>query len=452
MRKKNKLYTANKWNQPLFAQGNVFDAGGNLLDATKGIDVTGRGLTGLGSPTKIDTGAISSMKTPSQGLGLAIGNIAKSGIGALGSTIGTLGSKLISGGYNSGAGNVISGIGNTVGGAISMVNPVVGGIVSAASGILGGATNALFGTKVNQARLNAANQGTDYLRNFKSDAASFEDIQGPEAQAAVQNAYKGGLFRKSKARRRNAELVAQRDAAESWANRSVDNNIDNIADTQMDNMLGSYYALGGPLGSQAPTGAIDYGFMSDYLTMRNKSAEAKNKISTNPFGSLPVTPLNTFALGGDLQTNGSDFSDGLQMINAGGSHESSPYNGVQVGVDPDGKPNLVEEGETIFDDYVFSNRIKPDVRTKKKFHVGKNSDMSYADLSKKLEKESEERPNDAISQAGLKKQMHDLAEEQERQKGEMQQREAEEASCNSLPWNSSSHSNSKCKSNLLGRM
>lgn len=476
MKKKNKLYTANKWNQPLFVD-NIFAEGG-------GIDIQGIGGSILGNPTKIDIGKINAMKTPSQGLGLGIGNIAKSGIGAIGSAAGTIGSKLISGGLGSGAGNAISNIGGTAGGTISTINPVVGGIVSAASGIIGGGINALFGMKTDQKKLNAANEGTNYLNNFTSNASSFDEIQGPNAVAGVQNAYKGGLFRKGKARRKNAALRAERTTAESWANRSVDNNIDNIADTQMDNLLANYAAFGGPLGGLQGTGAIDYGFMSDYLVAKNKSAEAKNKISTNVFGNLPVTPLSTFALGGDIhikkshrglftkeaeehgmgvqefashvlankdkyspevvkranfarnatkfalggdmQTNGSDFSDGLQVISAGGSHESNPYDGVQLGIDAQGKPNLVEEGETIFDDYVFSKRIKADAKTKKKFHIGKNADISYADLSKKLEKESAERPNDAISSAGLEKQMHDLADEQERQKSEIQSRKAQE--------------------------
>lgn len=486
MKKKNKLYTANKWNQPLFAQGidrvhqNVFD--GLLSSSIQNIGTT----SVLGNPTKIDVGKIKAMPTPSQGLGLGIGNIAKSGIGAVGGAVGTIGNKLISGGLSSGAGNAISNIGGTIGSAVSAINPVVGGIVSAASGIIGGGVNALFGMKTDQKKLNAANEGTNYLNNFTSNASSFDGIQGPNAVANVQNAYKGGLFRKGKARRKNAALRADRTLAESWANRSVDNNIDNIADTQMDNLLANYAAFGGPLGGlpSLGTGAIDYGFMSDYLVAKNKSAEAKNKISTNVFGNLPVTPLSTFALGGgihikkshrglftkeakehgmgvqefashvlankdkyspevvkranfarnatkfalggDMQTNGSDFSDGLLHIDAGGSHSENPYDGVQLGIDAQGKPNLVEEGETIFDDYVFSKRIKADAQTKKKFHVGKNADISYADLSKKLEKESAERPNDAISQAGLEKQMHDLADEQERQKSEMQSKKAQE--------------------------
>lgn len=525
MKKKNKLYTANKWNQPLFAQGvdrehqNVFDG---FFSSTLNTSLSNQGLlsgnsSGLNyqvpqlsqpnismptdwSNTAQRNAAVTNSKNLVNGFGAEaaknnpfkqfvkpnLSSLAKTGISAGGSIVGALGNKLISGGLSSGAGNAISSIGGTVGGALSAVNPVVGGIVSAASGIVGGGINALFGTKTDQKKLNAANEGTNYLNSFISNASSFDEIQGPNAVANVQNAYKGGLFRKGKARRKNAALRAERAEAESWANRSVNNNINNIADTQMDNLLANYAAFGGPLGglSSQDTGAIDYGFMSDYLVAKNKSAEAKNKISTNVFGNLPVTPLSTFALGGgiyikkshrglftkeakehgmgvqefashvlankdkhspevvkranfarnatkfalggDMQTNGSDFSNGLLHIDAGGSHESSPYDGVQLGIDAQGKPNLVEEGETIFDDYVFSKRIKADAQTKKKFHVGKNANISYADLSKKLEKESAERPNDAVSQAGLEKQMHDLADEQERQKSEMQSKKAQE--------------------------
>lgn len=491
MKKKNKLYTANKWNQPLFAHGidreyqNVFD--GLLSSSIQNIGTT----SVLGNPTKIDIGKINTMKTPSQGLGLGIGNIAKSGMGAAGGAVGTIGNKLISGGLSSGAGNAISSIGGTVGEALSAVNPVVGGIVSAASGIVGGLTNRAFGSKLNQEKISEVNNSNKALNTLSVDNSSADSIlnqwgsQDFGKDFSKSDIGKDGWF-SNKAKKKYRELQKQQDIARNRALTSYDNAID-AADTQADlNALANYAAFGGPLGGlpSLGTGAIDYGFMSDYLVAKNKSAEAKNKISTNVFGNLAVTPLSTFALGGgihikkshrglftkeakehgmgvqefashvlankdkyspevvkranfarnstkfalggDMQTNGSDFSNGLMHIDAGGSHESSPYDGVQLGIDAQGKPNLVEEGETIFDDYVFSKRIKADAQTKKKFHVGKNADISYADLSKKLEKESAERPNDAISQAGLEKQMHDLANEQERQKSKMQSKKAQE--------------------------
>ena len=483
MKKKNRLYTANKWNQPLFVD-NVFAGGG-------GIDITGIGGSILGNPTKIDLGKIGAMKTPSLGLGLGIKNIAKSGIGAVGGAVGTIGNNLISGGLSSGAGNAISSIGGTVGGALSAVNPVVGGIVSAASGIVGGLTNRAFGSKLNQEKISEVNNSNKALNTLSVDNSSTDSIMNQWGSQDFGKDFsksdigKDGWF-SNKAKKKYRELQKQQDIARNRALISYDNAID-AADTQADlNALANFAAFGGPLGglSSLGTGAIDYGFMSDYLVAKNKSAETKNKISTNVFGNLPVTPLSTFALGGgihikkshrglftkeakehgmgvqefashvlankdkyspevvkranfarnatkfalggDMQTNGSDFSNGLLHIDAGGSHESSPYDGVQLGIDAKGKPNLVEEGETIFDDYVFSKRIKADAQTKKKFHVGKNANISYADLSKKLEKESAERPNDAISQTGLEKQMHDLADEQERQKSEIQAKEAQE--------------------------
>lgn len=138
-------------------------------------------------------------------------------------------------------------------------------------------------------------------------------------------------------------------------------------------------------------------------------------------------PKNRYDIGGVLQSHGSDWSDGLVTIGAGGSHESNPYGGIQIGVDSQNVPNLVEENETIYNDYVYSNRITLDDEAKKAFHIGKKRDITYADMSKKLEKEAAERPNDPISKAALKVQMQDLAEHQERQKQEMEAERAREA-------------------------
>lgn len=531
MRKKNKLYTANKWNQPLFAQGidrkhqNIFDGlfsstlntptslstPGLLSGDSSGFNIQAPQLSkpNISKPINWSDGLQSKLAVQeSQNLvngfdveavknnpfstfskpGLS--DLAKTGISVGGSIVGTLGNNLISGGLNSGVGNAIGSIGGTIGGALSAVNPVVGGIVSAASGIVGGLTNRAFGSKLNQEKISEVTNSNKALNTLSVDNSSIDSIdsqwanQDFGADFSKSDIGKDGWF-SSTAKKKYRKLKQQQDIARNRALTSYDNAI-NAADTQSDlNAMANFSAFGGPLSITSNNdnmGAIDYGFMSDYLISKNRSAEAKNKIPINIFGSLASTPLfalgggihikkshrglftkeakehgmgvqefashvlankdkyspevvkranfarnaTKFALGGDMQTNGSDWSDGLLQVNAGGSHESNPYNGVQLGTDAQGKPNLVEEGETIFDDYVFSKRIKADAKTKKKFHVGKNADISYADLSKKLEKESSERPNDAISQAGLEKQMHDLADEQERQKSEMQTKEAQE--------------------------
>lgn len=118
--------------------------------------------------------------------------------------------------------------------------------------------------------------------------------------------------------------------------------------------------------------------------------------------------------GGNLNSqHGGDFSNGVTQINNGGTHEQNPNEGVQMGTDPNNVPNLVEQGEVIFDDYVYSNRLNVPNSIREKYHMGKKGKLSYADAAKKLSKESEERPNDPISINGLEASMAELMEAQE---------------------------------------
>ena len=117
------------------------------------------------------------------------------------------------------------------------------------------------------------------------------------------------------------------------------------------------------------------------------------------------------AFGGELNTQGGDFTNGLTYIDNGGSHEANPFEGVQMGIDPQGVPNLVEEGEVIFNDYVFSNRLKVPKAIRQKYKLRDN--ITFAEAAKKLSKESEDRPNDPISKRGLESFMSALAESQE---------------------------------------
>lgn len=132
---------------------------------------------------------------------------------------------------------------------------------------------------------------------------------------------------------------------------------------------------------------------------------------------------NKKAFGGELGTNGTDFTNGILEINAGGTHAMNPFGGVPLGLDPQGQPNLVEEGETVFNDYVFSNRLNVPQGVKKELGLGGyiNKDISFADASKYLAKESEERPNDPISMNGLRDSMSKLAaiQEEERMRQQM---------------------------------
>lgn len=125
-------------------------------------------------------------------------------------------------------------------------------------------------------------------------------------------------------------------------------------------------------------------------------------------GLLPVERTrqvkNKKAEGGEL------FTNGVITIGNGGTHEDNPYEGVQMGVDLQGIPNLVEEGEVIYDDYVFSNRLRVPKEVRQKYKL---RGVTFADAAKQLQKESEERPNDPISKKGLEASMKMLMSEQE---------------------------------------
>lgn len=119
----------------------------------------------------------------------------------------------------------------------------------------------------------------------------------------------------------------------------------------------------------------------------------------------------------DSQTHGTDFSNGMTLINRGGTHEQNPFEGVQMGVDPQGIPNLVEEGEVIFNDYVFSNRLHPSEKELEKANLPKRyKGHTFALIAEDMGKESSERPNDPISRRGLEDSMMKLAMVQEAQR------------------------------------
>ena len=119
------------------------------------------------------------------------------------------------------------------------------------------------------------------------------------------------------------------------------------------------------------------------------------------------------AEGGSLNSNGANFSNGLTYIGNGGTHEENPLEGVQIGMDSQGIPNLVEEGEVIYDDYVFTNRWKTPKNVKEALGIKKKSSITYADVAKELSAESKERVNDPITKNTLERNLEILAQAQE---------------------------------------
>ena len=152
---------------------------------------------------------------------------------------------------------------------------------------------------------------------------------------------------------------------------------------------------------------------------------ANTELKTNMFDNSLKSFYRSSAYGGELGTHGSDFTNDIRYINVGGTHEQNPNGGVQMGVDEEGTPNLVEEGEVVFNDYVFSDRLKPSKKALNDSLLGdKYFGKTYAEIAEKLAEKSEEMPNDKIEQNTLNANLARLITIQEEQRLRKEQREA----------------------------
>ena len=405
MRKKDKLYTI-KQSINLYPNGGDIEKNTTLLDSL----TNGNGF---------------SLKNTFSGQNLT--DIAKGGIGALGSIVGQVGGNLIDGGLSSGAGNTIGSIGSTVGSAISTVNPLVGGMVSVGSGLIGGLTNRMFGSKLNQENINQVKGNISSTANI-SFGGSADDLMSQLSGASMlgninrSDIGKDGWF-SHKAKNLTNKLRAQAEAA----NTRLYNNFNQAADVTNENQfLQSMYnveAFGGPLFKE---GGImikkeNRGKFTESANRANMGVQeyARHILANKEDYSPTLIKRANFArnfggrkaFGGDLNTYGGTYNGGLEYINNGHTHSENPYGGVPMGTDRNGTPNLVEEGETIWNDYVFSNRLKVPETLTDKYKLSK--DITFAEASKKLGKEIEETPNDPISKRTFNSFMQDLQQSQE---------------------------------------
>ena len=432
-----------KYNKLLSGRRNYFDglSGSSILQNQSNIvqpSITGLVPTVNWRPSLATTPKINN---PSGGgfLGLDWGNpfnginggvIKNAAIGAVGAAIGNIGGGLLSGGMSSGAGNLISGLGSIAG---AIPGPW-GAAASAGLGLLGGLTNRMFGSKLNKENIAKVEANINNLNSFQSNAYDFDTLSQNWANADVgmtfDNSYigKDGWF-SSKASDKAAKLREQIKEGNTWVQNSLNNNAENISTTQMQNLLSNYAAFGGPLlyskGGSIHIKPENRGKFTETKRRTGKTTEELTHSSNPLTRKRAIFAQNAkkwhHAFGGELNTQGGDFTNGLLYIDNGGSHELNPYEGVQLGVDPEGVPNLVEEGETVFNDYVFSKRLKVPKGIRHKYKLGGIKDMTFADVSKKLAKESEERPNDPISIRGIRAIMADLANAQEAVKGAQQE-------------------------------
>lgn len=401
------------------------------------------------------------------GVGGALGKlgVSGSGLGGIANAAASTVSGLINpSGNSTGVGNALQGIGS-----IASNIPGIGGVIGAGVNLVGGLVNAAFGSNLNEEFIaqteDKTKQQAGYTSSAKDNASLLSDWASYTDMAHVKKSQVGsdGWF-SNKAKNKTKSLNKAIDEANLRAWHSLSNTASNV-DTNNDFLaMANFSAYGGPIFS---TGAIGYDLASRDLNNKQMKALGDMRLTSlpNSFNAMPdVSTINTFSKGGGihikkknrgkftdycggkvtseciqrglhssnpttrkranfagnarkwhsfggwLNSQGGDFTNGVTFIDNGGSHEANPFEGVQMGIDPQGVPNLVEEGEVIFNDYVFSDRMKLPKKLKEKYSI---KGETFADAAKELSKESEERPNDPISQRGLEAFMSALAESQE---------------------------------------
>lgn len=380
-----------------------------------------------------------------------------------------IGANLISGfanpqGNTTGVGNIMQGVGS-----VASAIPGVGGLIGAGVNLVGGLVNAAFGSKINKEFVNQTENKAIQQSNYVSGATTNDQLLSDwgdyRSMANVSKSQVGsdGWF-SNKAKKKTRALNRQIDEANQRALSSLGNTAGNIDIISDQSLLANYAAYGGPLGTIGGQ-ALNYELANRELNNSELKAMGNLRLTSLPNSFQAMDELNTFAEGGGihikkknrgkfteycggkvtseciargkrsnsptirkratfaqnargwnhafggwLNTHGGDFSNGVTIIDEGGTHEQNPNEGVQIGVDQQGVPNLVEQGEVIYNDYVFSNRIKLPESIKKKYKLKGDT---FADAAKYAQLESQERPNDPISKRGLEANMSRLAEAQE---------------------------------------
>lgn len=294
-----------------------------------------------------------------------------------------------------GIGGVAQGLGkgahNKVGDGLKTVAPVFnvipgwGPLISAAVDTLGSGVNALTGTNMNDQFVESTKSIQNQLSSLQADTSSFESLSQQASSIPT---------------------------------------LGNITKDQV-GVEGPWAKAFGLTGISDTTEELNAANMNaNNIARSNINAGANLLKQRNFFSNMK----NSYSKGGQISphTNGGYFSNGLTYIGEGGTHEENPYEGVFIGTDSQGVPNMVEEGEYIWNDYVFSNRLKIPMKYKNILSLGsKSKGYTFAEAVDSIQKESEERPNDPISKNGLMANLYKLQgiQEQVRQTKEPQQQQ-----------------------------
>lgn len=266
----------------------------------------------------------------------------------------------------------------------------IGGIASVASG----AINA--GMQAAQIDTSKADNAVEAANNYQVDGASLDEISNMYNTAFAKTDWSKDDFTQGT----GEQLIGMLNAGLSGAGSGA-----------------SMGGIGAAIGAGVGILSSGLGWLAGDIKANKKAKEAnrlgylanvgiynktKNAINNAITQEENEFMRNLVAYGGPLHNHSGDWSNGLTFINEGGTHEENPFDGVLMGFDQEGIPNLVEEGEIIYNDYVFSNRLKPSKKQLESSGLNKKyNDLTFAKIVEDLQKASAETPLDKISKESL---------------------------------------------------
>lgn len=168
-----------------------------------------------------------------------------------------------------------------------------------------------------------------------------------------------------------------------------------------------------------PWGALAGGVLGAGASMLGTHMADQKPQGFNNF-NIPIgdNVAQQFAMGGPMGGNPGQGSEQLNEFNGGGTHEQNPIGGIPVG-----NGNSVEDGETELksENYVFSDRLYLNEQLASEYGFSKKHlKMTFAELSKDIDKKYGTRSDDTIDENSKKIELDRLMEAQEFLKAEQQ--------------------------------
>lgn len=316
-------------------------------------------------------------------------------------------------------GNVMQGLGS-----VASFIPGIGGLIGAGVSALGSIVNQAFGSNINEAAVDQAKDQIKAQSSMTANTNSMDSLLDQWGSYAMDYIDQDSIGTQGWFSNKASKITSSLNKGVDEANARALNNLRLGADTVNNNIIGAALA-----NIQAKGGGIHIAknkrgtFKAQASKMGMSVQEAARHILANKDKYSPAMRKKAnfarnfahgdggylFDTGGPLNTHGTYFPIGFTSIDEGGTHEQNPLGGVIIGYDEQGIPNMVEEGETKYNDYIFSDRLKAPEKLLTQINLPKNMrNKTFSDISKKLSKEYEERPNDSISKRGFEDSMNKL--------------------------------------------